>query len=251
MKAVELAAQLISTAQENIDRPVRAENEQLRADWDYDQRFDRLFPKKERVSIADAFERWPNGYKSKERFAAALHRAELSIGVPRKWKGIAKRMEEFTSKRAVDQLANGKKTERGNGIARRKKGRPIKNLRNRGEFRASKGERHTQEREAERQKREARYQGRDAPSRALKPCRKYDIPPRYNAGMNVITHEEHADQTSDGLLTKRELAARLRVSTRTVDEWMRAKRLAFLKCGKTVRFRWADVLEKLNAYRVN
>ena len=32
---------------------------------------------------------------------------------------------------------------------------------------------------------------------------------------------------------------------------VRAKRLAFFKCGKTVRFRWSDVVEKLNAYRVN
>lgn len=58
-------------------------------------------------------------------------------------------------------------------------------------------------------------------------------------------------QDGDSLLTKRELAERLRVSTRTVDEWMRQKRLAFLKCGKTVRFRWSDVLEKLQTYRVN
>ena len=68
----------------------------------------------------------------------------------------------------------------------------------------------------------------------------------------VNTNDEHAnDQASDGLLTKRELATRLRVSTRTVDHYMRSGRLCFVKLGKTVRFRWLDVLEKLNAYRVN
>jgi excisionase family DNA binding protein len=56
---------------------------------------------------------------------------------------------------------------------------------------------------------------------------------------------------ADGLLTKHELAERLRVSSRTVDVYMRNKRLPFLKIGKTVRFRWTDVLEKLCAHRVN
>lgn len=56
---------------------------------------------------------------------------------------------------------------------------------------------------------------------------------------------------TDRLLTKRELAQRLRVSTRTVDVYMRAKRLPFLKIGKTVRFHWSDVIEKLSIHRVN
>ncbi len=59
------------------------------------------------------------------------------------------------------------------------------------------------------------------------------------------------DRASDGLLTKRELATRLRVSTRTIDQYMRDRRLCFVKLGKTVRFRWQEVLEKLAAYRVN
>ena len=59
------------------------------------------------------------------------------------------------------------------------------------------------------------------------------------------------DRASDSLDTKRELAARLRRSTRTVDDWMRKGKLPYLKIGKTVLFRWQDVLEKLNSYRVN
>ncbi len=60
-----------------------------------------------------------------------------------------------------------------------------------------------------------------------------------------------ATSATDGLLTKHELADRLRVSCRTVDVYMSAKRLPFLKIGKTVRFRWSDVIEKLATHRVN
>jgi len=72
-------------------------------------------------------------------------------------------------------------------------------------------------------------------------------------GVDVITKDNQADEnTRDGLLTKKQIAARLGVSRRTVDSYMRLGRLPFLKLGKkTVRFRWADVLEKLRSYRVN
>ena len=63
--------------------------------------------------------------------------------------------------------------------------------------------------------------------------------------------EQAIDRASDGLLTKRELANKLRVSTRTVDEYMRRGRVCFVKLGKTVRFRWPDVVEKINSFRVN
>jgi excisionase family DNA binding protein len=56
---------------------------------------------------------------------------------------------------------------------------------------------------------------------------------------------------TDGLLTKRSLAPKLQISTRTLDDWMRKGRIPFLKLGKTVRFRLPDVLEKLNSFRVN
>jgi excisionase family DNA binding protein len=59
------------------------------------------------------------------------------------------------------------------------------------------------------------------------------------------------DGACDRLLNKRQLAAKLNVSPRTVDAYMKRGRLCFVKLGKTVRFHWPDVLEKLNAYRVN
>ena len=59
------------------------------------------------------------------------------------------------------------------------------------------------------------------------------------------------DRASVGLLRKRELAEKLAISKRTLDVWMQKGRIPFLKVGRSVRFRLSDVLEKLNAYRVN
>ena len=54
-----------------------------------------------------------------------------------------------------------------------------------------------------------------------------------------------ATASADEILEKPETAERLKISTRTLDQWMRAGRVPFLKIGKTVRFRWADVLAHL------
>ena len=73
--------------------------------------------------------------------------------------------------------------------------------------------------------------------------------------MKNVTHITSANPlampATDELITKRELARRLRLSTRSIDAWMRTKHLPFLKIGKTVRFRWSDVMEKLGSHRVN
>jgi excisionase family DNA binding protein len=71
--------------------------------------------------------------------------------------------------------------------------------------------------------------------------------------MREITQTEQViDRATDGLLSKKEVAARLRISPRTLDQWMRrGKRVPFFKIGKSVRFRWPDVLEKLQTFRVN
>ena len=59
------------------------------------------------------------------------------------------------------------------------------------------------------------------------------------------------DRAVQGLLRKRELAARLAISKRTLDVWCAQGRVPFLKIGRTVRFRMSDVLEALNGCRVN
>jgi hypothetical protein len=73
----------------------------------------------------------------------------------------------------------------------------------------------------------------------------------YSDMENHIRDKQVTDRAIDGLLLKRELAVKIRRSVRTVDLWMRQGKLPYLKVGKTVLFRWPDVLEKLNAYRVN
>ena len=60
-----------------------------------------------------------------------------------------------------------------------------------------------------------------------------------------------AEGTNDGLLTKRTIAQKLEIKPRTLDDWMRKGRIPYIKVGKAVSFRWIDVLEKLEAYRVN
>ena len=70
--------------------------------------------------------------------------------------------------------------------------------------------------------------------------------------VKVFNHTDQAvERATDDLLVKREVAAKLKRSVRTVDAWMRQGKLPYIKLGKTVLFRWRDVLEKLNAYRVN
>jgi hypothetical protein len=53
------------------------------------------------------------------------------------------------------------------------------------------------------------------------------------------------------LLDKPGIARRLNKSVRTVDAWMKAGRLPYIKCGRSVMFRWGAVLEKLESFRVN
>jgi excisionase family DNA binding protein len=70
--------------------------------------------------------------------------------------------------------------------------------------------------------------------------------------MKVINNEEQAtDGASDRLLKKRELAERLGVSSRTVDDWQRRGRIVYLKIGRSCRYRWRDVIERLSQFRVN
>ena len=71
----------------------------------------------------------------------------------------------------------------------------------------------------------------------------------YGAHMN---EKQTVERANDGLLTKRTLAPKLQISTRTLDSWMKKGLVPFIKVGgKTVRFRLGDVLEKLNAHRVH
>jgi excisionase family DNA binding protein len=54
-----------------------------------------------------------------------------------------------------------------------------------------------------------------------------------------------ATANPDELLEKPETARRLKKSQRTLDSWMREGRLPYFKVGKSVLFRWADVVDHL------
>lgn len=55
---------------------------------------------------------------------------------------------------------------------------------------------------------------------------------------------------SEGLLRKSELAQRLKVSARTIDNWVSAGRIPCLRIGRVTRFDWAAVLQALERYTV-
>jgi excisionase family DNA binding protein len=75
------------------------------------------------------------------------------------------------------------------------------------------------------------------------------------AAMNVAattTQGQPSSQSADEtLLDKPAIARRLNKSVRTVDSWMKAKKLPYMKVGRSVLFRWDAVLQKLDTFRVN
>jgi hypothetical protein len=63
--------------------------------------------------------------------------------------------------------------------------------------------------------------------------------------------EQTLDRATNDLLVKREVAAKLKKSPRTIDAYMRQGKLPYIKLGKSVLFNWRDVLDSLNRYRIN
>ncbi len=70
--------------------------------------------------------------------------------------------------------------------------------------------------------------------------------------MKNIPAERSVEDASDGLLDKLRTAHKLRVSPRTLNEYMKRGWIPYIRLGTTVRFRWEDVLATLNErHRVN
>ncbi len=67
----------------------------------------------------------------------------------------------------------------------------------------------------------------------------------------TLTQGQLISQSADEILDKRETAKRIRKSIRTVDAWMKAKKLPYIKVGRAVLFRWSAILERLESFRVN
>lgn len=51
----------------------------------------------------------------------------------------------------------------------------------------------------------------------------------------------------DEMLTKRELAGRLKITVRTIENWQRRGLLPFVKISKVVLFYWPDVVQHLKS----
>ncbi len=56
---------------------------------------------------------------------------------------------------------------------------------------------------------------------------------------------------NDDLLTKRELASRLKKTPRCIELWMQRGYLPYIKVARSVYFRWKDVLISLDRFRIN
>ena len=57
--------------------------------------------------------------------------------------------------------------------------------------------------------------------------------------VNELT--DRPNEAADGYISKKKMARRMAVSTRTIEVWMREKKVPFEKIGRTVRFHWGDV----------
>lgn len=68
------------------------------------------------------------------------------------------------------------------------------------------------------------------------------------ANMKTEAQDNQATRVaSDEMLTKEELAPRMKVSVRTIEQWQHDGHLPFLKLGQVVLFYWPDVVKHLTA----
>ena len=60
---------------------------------------------------------------------------------------------------------------------------------------------------------------------------------------NASAHTAHGGgaPVPEGYVTKAEVARRLKKTVRTVENWQQRGILPFMKCGRSVLFKWSDV----------
>jgi hypothetical protein len=69
-----------------------------------------------------------------------------------------------------------------------------------------------------------------------------------DAAQNKLSMSAVCD--ADSLLTKKELAQKLKKSVRSIENWMKLRYLPYIKIGHSVLFRWRDVVEALDQFHV-
>jgi hypothetical protein len=62
----------------------------------------------------------------------------------------------------------------------------------------------------------------------------------------IQTDVKDAAPHYDGLMTKPQIAARLCRCPRTIDDWVKKRRLPYLKIGRAILFDWPQVREYLH-----
>ena len=68
----------------------------------------------------------------------------------------------------------------------------------------------------------------------------------------IQTTQDQPTRAAGEMLTKSELAGRLRIKPRTVENWQRRGILSYIKVGKVVLFHWPDVVAYLKCnYQVS
>ena len=68
-----------------------------------------------------------------------------------------------------------------------------------------------------------------------------------------VQNSDLADQDvcpADSLLTKKELAHRLKKSVRSIENWMKLHYLPYIKIGHSVLFRWGDVTKAIDRFQM-
>ena len=66
-------------------------------------------------------------------------------------------------------------------------------------------------------------------------------------GSEIKTMGPQDTRPGDEMLNKRELAARLKITVRTVENWQRRGVLVYIKVDKVVLFHWPDVVAHLKS----
>ena len=75
--------------------------------------------------------------------------------------------------------------------------------------------------------------------------------PLMRTRIEAPTGEVTESPIEDILLTKQELVTKLKKTPRCIGLWMRHHHFPYIKVGRSVYFRWKDVLVSLDRFRVN
>ena len=65
-----------------------------------------------------------------------------------------------------------------------------------------------------------------------------------------MANDDTPSSRFNNLITKRELAARLRKTPRCIEIWMKARYLPYIKIGHSVLFDWQEVVASLKRFEV-